>query len=451
METISMSAGERRRLEVLCRVQRRELTLTKAAELMQVSGRQAKRVWKRFQAEGDAGLVHRLRGKASNRQPDGKLKERLLKLYVEKYADYGPTLAVECLAKEDSLKVATSTLRRWLVDGGLWQRRRQRKLHRRRRPRREQLGELVQLDGSHHDWFEGRRGWAVLMVMIDDATGHVTARFFENESWHSAASTFCEYVAERGLPRALYVDRASIYRADREATKDELLAGKEPQTQFSRAMEDLGVELILANSPQAKGRVERMNGTLQDRLVKALRRANISDLKSANAFLTKTFLPEFNERFAVTAARRGNLHRKVEKGCRLEIVLSIQETRVVQNDFTVRCQNRYLQLTKETAEFVQPGSDVTVCELLDGSLRILSGKQELKWTTTRTYEKAAPKRTQPRRRPGSSQGQRPAANHVWRRDGVGRAAAASGVALDCSASVAALPPLRSPTPPRKPK
>ena len=185
--------------------------------------------------------------------------------------------------------------------------------------------------------------------------------------------------------------------------------------------------------------------------MKALRRASISDLEWANAFLAKTFLPEFNARFAVSAARRGNLHRKLEKGCRLEIVLSIQEPRVVQNDFTVRWQNRYLQLTKETAALVQPGSDVTVCELLDGSLRILSSKQELNWTTTRTYERPAPKRLKPRRPPGSSQGQRPAANHVWRRDGVGRASAASGVALDCSAAVATLPPLRSPTPPRKPK
>jgi len=167
------------------------------------------------------------------------------------------------------------------------------------------------MDGSHHDWFEGRRDWAVLMVMIDDATGHVTARFFENESWHSAASLFRTYTREHGLPRALYVDRHSIYRADREPTAEEISAGKEPQTQFGRALEQLGVELILARSPQAKGRVERMNGTLQDRLVKALRRAEISDLTGANAFLESTFLPEFNERFSVKPMKRGDLHRVV--------------------------------------------------------------------------------------------------------------------------------------------
>lgn len=451
METISMSLAERRRLEVMGRVKRGELTLAKGAELMQVGYRQAKRIWARFQSDGDAGLVHRLRGKASNRQPEPELQQQALALYGEKYADYGPTLAAECLAKDDGIAVAASTLRRWLVTHNLWQRKRKRKVHRRRRPRREQRGELVQMDGSHHDWFEGRRGWAVLMVMIDDATGRVMARFFENESWHSAATMFRDYVTKQGVPRALYVDRASIYRADREPTKDELLAGKQPQTQFSRAMEELGVELILANSPQAKGRVERMNSTLQDRLVKALRRAKIADIASANAFLEATFLPELNERFAVAAARRGDLHRHLANGVRLDVVLSVQETRVVQNDFTVRWQNGFLQLTKEAAEFVQPGDEVTVCALLDGSLRILTGARELKWTTTRTYTQPKAKPAKPRRMPGSSQGQRPAANHVWRRDGVGRASAASGVALSCSASVATLPALRSPTPPRKPK
>jgi hypothetical protein len=153
------------------------------------------------------------------------------------------------------------------------------------------------MDGSYHDWFEGRRGWAVLMVMIEDATGRAFARFFENESWQSATTMFRDYVREHGLPRGLYVDQHSIYRADREGNTQEILAGKEPQTQFGRAMAELGVELILARSPQAKGRVERMNGTLQDRLVKALRRLKIRDLEAANAHLEKTFLSKLNARF----------------------------------------------------------------------------------------------------------------------------------------------------------
>jgi transposase len=182
METISMSVKERRRLEVFSRVKAGEFSLTKAGELLGISVRQAKRVWARYRDEADAGLVHRLRGRASNRQSQPDRKERAVERYREKYAEYGPTLAAECLEREDGLAVSRSTLRRWLSTAGLWKRTRRRKEHRRRRPRREHYGELVQLDGSHHDWFEGRRDWAVLMVMIDDATGRVFAQFFANES-----------------------------------------------------------------------------------------------------------------------------------------------------------------------------------------------------------------------------------------------------------------------------
>src|SRR5687768_12545055 len=272
METLAMSGKERRRLEVLSRVKAREVSLVKGAELLGLSYRQAKRAWARYRDQGDAGLAHRLRGRASNRHVQPHRKEQALELYREKYTGYGPTLAAECLKYEDGLAVPASTLRVWLSSAGLWQRQRRRKLHRRRRPRREHYGELLQLDGSHHDWFEGRRGTAVLMVMIDDATGRIFARFFENESWDSAATTLRAYVQLHGLPRALYVDRHGIYRADWEPTPDQGLAGIEPQTQFGRAMEELDVVLIQAHSPQAKGRVERVNRTLQDRLVKELTR-----------------------------------------------------------------------------------------------------------------------------------------------------------------------------------
>lgn len=202
METISMSGKERRRLEVFSRVKAREFSLARAADLLGISGRQAKRIWARYRDEGDAGLVHRLRGRASNRQPQPIRKEQALELYREKYAGYGPTLAAECMERDDGLAAPTSTLRRWLTSAELWKQQRRRKQHRRRRPRREHYGELVQLDGSHHDWFEGRRGLAVLMVMIDDATGLVFAQFFENESWDSAATTLRRYTQTHGLPLA---------------------------------------------------------------------------------------------------------------------------------------------------------------------------------------------------------------------------------------------------------
>jgi hypothetical protein len=449
METLTMSGKERRRLEVFGRVKAKELALTKGAELLGMSYRQAKRAWARYRDQGDTGLVHRLRGRASNRHVQPGRKEQALALYREKYAEYGPTLAAECLARDDGLAVPVSTLRVWLSAAGLWQQQRRRKLHRRRRPRRDHCGELLQLDGSHHDWFAGRRGTAVLMVMIDDATGRVFARFFENESWDSAATTLRRYTQLHGLPRALYVDRHGIYRADWDPTPDEILAGIEPKTQFGRAMNELDVELIQAHSPQAKGRVERVNRTLQDRLVKELTRAGISDLESANRYLEDTYLPRFNQQFGKTAAKRADVHRVVSDE-RLLRVLSLQEERVVQPDWTVRWQNGFLQLPRATARHVQPGDKVTVSSQLDGRLRIFAGDRELPWSTLR--EAPPPRPARPPRGPtGSTQGQKPRASHPWR----GRIlrilpTRAAAVGLDCSASVAALPTLRSPTPQRIP-
>lgn len=417
METISMSLKERKRLEVLGRVKADGLSLVKAAELLGISYRQAKRAWRRFQSAGDVSLVHGLRGRPSNRQTSAGFQEQVLELYREKYLGYGPTLAAECLEREDGVSVSASTLRHWLLGAGLWRRERRRKQHRRRRPRREHLGELLQMDGSHHDWFAGRRGWAVLMVLIDDATGRVYARFFENESWDSAAAALRRYTQRHGLPRALYVDRHSIYRADWEPTAAEILAEKWPETQFGRAMSELDVELIQARSPQAKGRVERVNRTLQDRLVKALTRAGIGDLESANRFLEETFLPEFNERFVRPASRPADLHRATPDE-RLLRILSIQEERVVQPDWTVRWENRFLQLSRATAAHVQPGDRVVVSQQLDDRLLVFAGDRELPWSAVRD---ASPVKPQPPRSgpTGSRQGRKPRADHPWRRQRIG--------------------------------
>jgi len=407
-----MSRRERKRLEAFSRVKLGGMTLVEAGELLGLSYRQTKRSWSRYQSEGDAGLVHRLRGRAPNRHSSEQVRQQSLALYRERYADYGPTLAAECLEKEDGVKVSVTTLRRWLLQAGLLERRRKRRRHRRRRTRREHLGELVQMDGSHHDWFEGRRGGAVLMVMIDDATGRVTARFYENESWASSSDLFQRYARRHGLPRGLYVDQHSIYRPDGEPTGADLLDNCPPETQFGRAMRELDVELILARSPQAKGRVERMNGTLQDRLVKALRRAKISDLGAANRFLEEEFLAEFNARFEVVAAEAEDWHRPLSAATDLSRIVSIQESRVVAKDWTLRWRNCVMQLPRETAEFIRSGQRVTVCEPLGGVLRVFAGEREVPWTPILAPPLPKPgKRTGPT---GSSQGQKPAANHPWR-------------------------------------
>jgi transposase len=409
MEAISMSVRERKRLVVLSQVKGGKLRLRAAGELLGVSYRQVKRLWSRYQAEGDRGLVHGLRGKRSNRQGERSLRERVLARYAESYADYGPTLAAESLG-EEGFEVAVTTLRRWLVQAGLWQRRRVRKQHRRRRARKEFFGELVQMDGSHHDWFEGRRAWAVLMVMIDDATGRIDAQFFEEETLTAAFTVFRDYAGKYGFPQAIYVDRAGIYRSDREPTEAEIIAGKEPQTQFGRALEELDVQLILARSPQAKGRVERMNGTLQDRLVKAMRQRGIADLATANTFLQEEFLTPFNAQFGKPPAQAADLHRAVPQELDLPRILSEQEERVVQNDWTVRWRNAYLQLGR--ASGVEPGQRVVVCALQGDRVRLFAGGRELAYATTRSEPR--PPRGRPRRPPRSSQGQKPAATHPWR-------------------------------------
>lgn len=410
MEAILMSGRELKRLVVLSQVQAGKLRLRAASELLGISYRQLKRLWSRYQAEGDRGLVHGLRGKPANRQSESLLRERVLTRYRESYGDYGPTLAAESLS-EEGIEVSVTTLRRWLVQAGLWQRKRERKQHRRRRERKAFFGELIQMDGSHHDWFEGRRAWAVLMVMIDDATGRIYARFFEEETLEAAFTMMQRYVARQGLPSALYVDRAGIYRSDREPTEAEILAEKEPKTQFGRALEQLSVRLILARSPQAKGRVERMNGTLQDRLVKALRQRGISDLATANEILEREFLAPFNAKFGKPAAQPTDVHRAVPKELDLARVLAVHEERMVQNDWTVRWQNGYLQLGR--ASGVQPKQRVEVCLQLDGRVRLFAGERELPYGTTRS-EPPSPERPPRSGPPKSNQGQKPSAKHPWR-------------------------------------
>lgn len=370
MGNLVMSRKERRRLELLGRVARGELRLVQAAELLRVSYRQGQRIYARYREQGDAGLVHRLRGRPSNRRSAAEQRTRVLALYQAKYGDFGPTLAAEYLQREEGQAVSVTTLRRWLQATGLWQAQRRGPQHRRWRPRKDCLGELVQMDGSHHDWFEGRREKAVLMVLVDDATGQVWAQFFENESTVSSMSVFRSYVLRHGLPRALYVDRHSIYETTREATADEELCETGAATQFGRAMLELEVQLILAHSPQAKGRVERWNGVRQDRLVKALRLAGISDLAAANEFLAERFLPQLNAQFTVLPKSKHDLHRSAPQASRLDMVLSFHEQRVVQNDWTVLWRGRYLQLADSNRGLAVSRRSVLVCEQLDGTLRL---------------------------------------------------------------------------------
>jgi hypothetical protein len=368
-----MSARDRQRLDALNRVKRRELTVVEAAELMGVSLRQARRLWKRFKHQGDGGLVHRLRGRVSNRRLPEELRDQIVRRHQERYQDFGPTLACEKLA-EEGLLITPNTLVAILKERHLWKRVRKAGRHRQRRPRKEHFGRMLQQDGSPHDWFETGgpvASWPTLMVIVDDATSRTFARFYPAETTEAAMDVFGRWVALHGVPRSLYVDRHSIYQGP------EILAGTREPTQFGRAMTDLEVELILAKSPQAKGRVERKHRVFQDRLVKELRLRGIRDIDQANQLLEPVTLPEFNLRYAVKPGRSADLHRKAP--VRIEEILCLREDRIVGNDWCVRWKNRWLQINATAASAGLAGKKVTVSELARGRLLVHRGTVSLEF------------------------------------------------------------------------
>src|ERR1035437_2134976 len=409
--SLLMSRKERKRLAVLAQVKSGELKLVTAGAVMAVTYRQGRRVWRRYRLEGDAGLVHRSRGRPSPRRKSPELRRRVLARYEQRYPDFGPTLAAEYLAGE-GLRVDHETLRRWLIAQGTRKVRRRGQRHRAWRERKACFGMMVQLDGSHHDWFEGRRGKAVLMVMVDDATNEVWAQFFEEETTRASYDVFEGWVRGPGLPQSVYADRDSIYRCEGVGSVAEQLAGQGPQTQFGRAMAQLGVELILAHSPQAKGRVERMNGLLQDRLVKALRLAGISDLGRANEYLAETFLTALNRQFRREAASPADVHRGVPRN--LDEVLSWEEERVVQRDWTVACAGRWHQVEREHERLSLVGKKVVVRTLRDDRVQLVHRGKKLRWRVLPEGPRRSvvePKAAKPRA------AVKPAAAHPWRQLG----------------------------------
>ena len=404
-----MSGKERLRLAVFSRVKRGEITVGKAAELVSLSLRQGRRVWRRYKELGDVGLVHGLRGRPGNAgQKD--LRQKVLERCRREYGDFGSLLAGEYLADE-GIAVVRQTLWRWRREAGdAWPRRRGAQ-HRIRRERRPCVGELVQMDGSTHDWFEGRRGRCVLFVMIDDASGRVFCQFYESEDTRSAFDVLGRYVRKHGLPMALYVDKDSIYRVnDPVAQEQGRQRGREPLSQFGRAMKQVDVTMIFANSPQAKGRVERANGTLQDRLVKALRVAGISTIQEANEFLEREFLPAHNRRFGGASPGAPDVHRRLAPGVVLSEVLCVQENRTVGRDWCVTYGGQVLQLDKRHEKLALAERAITVLDLASGDLRLMYRGHRLRWraVSSRPVPQVAPPPTR------SAVPWRPPADHPWR-------------------------------------
>jgi transposase len=334
-----MSARELRRVEVLSRVKAGTLSLGSAATMLGVSYRQAKRLVRRYRAEGAKGLKHRSAGGASNHARPPAERAQVLALVREKYSGpvavrFGPTLAAEHLASEDGVTVHHDTLRRWMLAAGLWSRARKRSPHRQRRERKAHFGELVQLDGSFHLWYEARGPRGCLMNLVDDATGRTLARLGAEETIWAAAEVLRRWIEAYGVPLALYTDWKNVYV--REPNAEEQATGAVPLTQFGRMCGTLGIQIIAASSPQAKGRVERNHGTHQDRLVKKLRRLGIADAPAANRFLETTYLLEHNDRFAHAPASAEDFHRRTPSRAALVRAFQLEETRVLSNDWVIR-------------------------------------------------------------------------------------------------------------------
>jgi transposase len=377
-----MSTRELKRAGVLARVKADTLTLGAAAELMEVSYRHAKRLFRRYRQQGAAGLKHRAAGRGSNRQSDVKTRTRALALIREKYSGgvadrFGPTLAAEHLATEDGITVDHETLRRWMLTAGLWSRARKRSPHRRRRERKAHFGELVQLDGSFHPWFEGRGPQSCLLTLVDDATGRSLGRFGAQETIWAAVGVLRAWIARYGIPHALYTDWKNVYV--RRPNQEERVTGAAPFTQFGRMCAVLGIKIIPASSPQAKGRIERNHATHQDRLVKKLRRQGIADLAVANTFLDAEYWPDHNRRFAQTPSTADDFHVGVPRSVQLDAVFRLEAKRTVSNDWVVRYENRVLQLERQSDRPPARGT-VLVYEAIDGTIEIRYRDRVMRWT-----------------------------------------------------------------------
>jgi len=405
-ERVIMSVKELRRAHVIRHALERTLTQEQAGALVGLTARHVRRLIQRVRQEGDRGLVHRGRGKPSNRRIAASLKATVLKLYAQQYGDFGPTLAAEKLAERHGITLSDETLRLWLRAAGVAHFQRRKRPHRSWRARKPHVGELVQLDGSHHDWLEGRGPRCVLMAYIDDASSRVFARFYNYEGTIPAMDSFGRYVTRYGIPLAVYADKHSTYRSPAEPTLEEQLAGTEPQSQFGRALGELGVELIPAHSPQAKGRVERLFGTFQDRLIKEMRLAGVATLDEANRFLD-TYLPIYNRRFTVQPAQATDLHRPRPTGCALARILCIKTTRYLRKDFTIVHQGRLYQI-HETLR----ATHVLVEERVDGTMRLTHKSRALAYhaITSRPVKAGAVKPIPPPRRLVT-----PRPEHPWRK------------------------------------
>lgn len=363
-DIFSMSQKELNQLHVIRKVIEKELKQVEASAILGLSERHVRRIVKRVRVEGDLGILHRGRGQISHQKITEQERQKVLRIYQKQYWDFGPTLACEKLKENHKIKLSKETLRQWLIKEGLWKRQRKGRKHRQQRERKKFYGQMVQLDGSHHDWLEGRcKTKMVLMGYIDDATNKMYGRFYEYEGTVPAMESLQRYVKRNGKPQSVYVDKHTTYRShDRDRWKA-IMFGEESLSQFERGCKELGITVIHAHSPQAKGRVERLFKTLQDRLVKELRLAGAKTIEQANKVLDQ-YIKQHNKQFSVQALERKNLHQKVNMK-QVNDALCVKTERTVRNDFTIAHNRAVYQIKKYT-----PDKKIKVWDRLGGSMEI---------------------------------------------------------------------------------
>lgn len=405
-DIIIMRQKELKRLHVIHKVMEGELTQVEASEILTLSDRQIGRIVKRIREEGDKGIQHRSRGRESRRRLPKKLKDRVVMLYLQRYKGFGPTFTAEKLYELDDIALSKETVRKWLIEAGQWQKGRKSRTHRQWRERKWHRGQMVQMDGSHHDWFEGRRPKCVLMGYIDDATGRMFCRFYEYEGTIPAMDSFKRYIRAHGIPMSVYFDKHTTYKSTAEPSIEDEINGTEPLSEFGRALRELGVDLIHAHSPQAKGRVERMFNTLQDRLVKEMTLRGINTIEEANKFL-KSYLSSHNKRFAVKPKEQNDLHRDIPKRLNLDKILCIRTERTLRNDSTIAHNGKLYQLQEAVKS-----KKVLVEERVNGTMLITHNDAKLKFKeiTTRPEKQQKPVHMLRKKKVHT-----PSADHPWRK------------------------------------
>ncbi len=407
-DIITMKTKELKQLHVIRKAIEKQITQKDASQILKLTERQIRRKVKRVREEKDRGVIHRSRGKTSNSAKPKETKEKAIRLYRKKYWDFGPTLASEKLFEKDGIEVSRETLRGWLLESGDWKKRNRSGNHRQRRDRKKNFGCMIQADGSHHDWFEKRGPKCVLMGYKDDATGEVFARFYEYEGTVPAMDSFRKYIDRYGIPQSLYMDKHTTYKSNGKLTiEDQLKGRRKPLSQFERAVEELGVRLIHAHSPQAKGRIENLFKTFQDRVIKEMRLEGVSSIEQANEFL-EGYLPKYNERFRVLAAKKSDLHRSVPKDMDLDSILCVKEPRTIRKDNTVAFENRLYQVMTKTT-----GKKVSVQKRLNGQIVITYKGSELKHEEVKNRP---PKQREKKQKAVKKKREyKPPMNHPWRK------------------------------------